>query len=291
MKVYLSSTYLDLKKHRQTLGKALRKAEYEVVMMEEYPSRAGTVEFECQGDVLGSDVYVGIVALRYGFVPETDNPQMKSITELEYEAAMSIPRLGFLLEENARWPDEWKDADPARIDRFRARWQRESMPGYFTRGTDLPAEVMAALRKEESTRYTRQLEAAKVIHEAQQFGPSYLMNVKEKIGAIQEDGFPEFQIGPIPWWNTRLHLVAALAEEFGRNQEFVFADKDRRFLAMAPAGQVRKRLAVNEPRLESAYQAFRKRGETWRRWEIACGDIRRMSAWSTGGRSRRWWFC
>src|ERR1035441_4644474 len=31
---------------------------------------------------------------------------------------------------------------------------------------------------------------------------------------------------------------------------------------MAPAGQVRKRLAVSEPRLESAYQAFRKRGET-----------------------------
>jgi len=35
MKLYLSSTYIDLKRHRAALARALRKSGYEVVMMEE----------------------------------------------------------------------------------------------------------------------------------------------------------------------------------------------------------------------------------------------------------------
>ena len=34
--------------------------------------------------------------------------------------------------------------------------------------------------------------------------------------------------------NTRLHLIAALAEEYGRTEEFVFVDAERRFVAVAP---------------------------------------------------------
>ena len=41
MKVYLSSTFVDLQDHREKLAKALRKAKYDVVMMEEYVARDG----------------------------------------------------------------------------------------------------------------------------------------------------------------------------------------------------------------------------------------------------------
>lgn len=262
MKVYLSSTYLDLKSQRRAVGKMLRKAQYDVVMMEDYPARAGTAEFESTGDVAGCDVLVGLVAKRYGFVPGTDNPERKSITEMEYEAAGQIPKLGFLLQDKARWPAAMTDSDATQVERFRARWQKEHTPGYFRWSSELPAEVLAALRKQESTQLTRRLEAIQVIHEAQKFGPSFLTNLKDKISALQQDGFLEFQIGPDPWWNTRLHLVAALAEMFGKNQRFVFANEARSFLAMAPADQVRKRLAAREPRLEQACSAFRQRGAT-----------------------------
>jgi hypothetical protein len=63
VKVYLSSTYLDLKRHREILGDILDKAGYEVVMMEKYVARDKRVEFACQGDVLECDLYIGIFAL------------------------------------------------------------------------------------------------------------------------------------------------------------------------------------------------------------------------------------
>lgn len=74
MKLYLSSTYIDLKRHRAILGRALRKSGYEVVMMEEYVARDQRVEFSCKGDVVACDVYVGIFAWRYGHIPSDTNP-------------------------------------------------------------------------------------------------------------------------------------------------------------------------------------------------------------------------
>jgi len=78
MKLYLSSTYMDLKSHRATLARALRAAGYEVVMMEEYVARDQRVEFACTGDVVGCDVYLGVFAWRYGYVPDDANPPISS---------------------------------------------------------------------------------------------------------------------------------------------------------------------------------------------------------------------
>jgi hypothetical protein len=48
MNVYLSSTYLDLQRDRKAVAVALRKAQYQVTMMEEYAARDELVEFACQ---------------------------------------------------------------------------------------------------------------------------------------------------------------------------------------------------------------------------------------------------
>jgi hypothetical protein len=111
MKIYLSSTYTDLKQHRATLAHALRKARYEVVMMDECIARDARVEFACAGDVVACDTYAGLFAWRHGYVPEDDNPERLSVTETESAAAGTkpMPRLTLLLEDTARWPSQRKE--------------------------------------------------------------------------------------------------------------------------------------------------------------------------------------
>jgi hypothetical protein len=57
---------------------------------------------------------------------------------------------------------------------------------------------------------------------------------------------------------VRLHLVAALAEDFDGNNKLVFVDDDQRFLAMASPAEIRRRLAQQWPALEPVYRSFRK---------------------------------
>jgi Domain of unknown function (DUF4062) len=261
MKVYLSSTYLDLRKHRETVALALRKAGYDVVMMEEYVARDEITEFACQGDVARCDAYVGIFAWRYGYIPEDNNPTRKSVTELEYSAAERDRILVFLLRDNARWPKNFIDADLTRIGQLRARLKK-TCAAYFSSKGELAVEILAALRVLEATRFARQLDAVVEIQTAQHLGPSYLMNIKEKLVALCETALIEIHTAPTPWWNTRLHLVAALAQEIGGTAEFVFVDADRRFLTMAPPAEIRRRLAQRWPELEAPYALFRKGAPT-----------------------------
>ena len=77
----------------------------------------------CQERVRGCDVYVGLIGLRYG-TPVRDQPEV-SYTELEFDTAAEagLPRLMFLLDENAAVPippGRLLDADPDRQARQRA---------------------------------------------------------------------------------------------------------------------------------------------------------------------------
>jgi Domain of unknown function (DUF4062) len=262
MKVYLSSTYLDLKNHRKLLATALRKAKYEVVLMEESPARDASVEFACQGDVVGCDAYVGLFAWRYGHIPEDNNPAGKSVTEMEYLSAENkIPRLVFMLKDKARWPRNHKDDDLTRINELRTNLKK-ICAAYFSSRSELAMEVLAALRTVECTRIARPLDAIEVIKQGQEFGPSFLMNIKEKLNAFREAEFVELQLGPTPWWNTRLHLVAALAEEINPQVQIVFVDAERRFITMAPPAEIRQHLEQRWPKLQQAYSQFRKNTPT-----------------------------
>jgi Domain of unknown function (DUF4062) len=262
MKVYLSSTYRDLKNYRKMLGDALSKAKYQVVMMEEYVSRDELVEFACQGDVLGCDAYIGLFAWRYGHIPEDNNPTQKSVTEMEYLSAKDkIPRLVFLLEDKAKWPKQQKDDDLTRINELRKNLKKVCA-AYFSNRAELAVEVLAALRVLECTRVAQPLDAIDVIQKGQEFGPSYLLNIKEKLDAFRDAAFVEIQLGPTPWWNTRLHLVAALAEEINPTAQIVFVDAERRFVTMAPPAEIRQRLEQRWPNLQRTYSEFRRDAPT-----------------------------
>jgi hypothetical protein len=253
MKIYLSSTFIDLAKYRTYLGVVLRKAGYDVAMMEEYVSRDERVEFACMGDVVECDVYVGIFAWRYGYIPE-NSAEGISITEMEYNIAGTKPmtRLTFLLNEKARWPQTKKDTNPEKINHLRNKL-KERCSAYFSNAEELAVEVLAALRVNESIQTAQQLEAAQVILNAQQLGPSYMMNIKEKLNLLTEAQFIELQIAPTPWWNTRLYLLASLAIEFNRTEGFVFMDEDGTLLLIAKPSEIVYRLETRWPALKDAY--------------------------------------
>lgn len=263
MKVYLSSTYIDLKQHRASLARALRKARYDVVMMEEYVARDARVEFACTGDVVECDTYVGLVAWRHGYVPSDDNPGALSVTEMEYLAATEkpMPRLTFLLDDKARWPAQRKDPDLARIQAFRQRLKKWCS-GYFTSADVLSVEVLASLRVLESSSRAERLVAVQEIVRAQEFGPSYMVNLQGQLHTLSEHPFVELQLGPIPWWNTRLHLVAALTHDMAWVKGIVFTDDQGRFVKSSAPGEIRRRLGQRWPELDVAYDMFRKEAPT-----------------------------
>ena len=66
-----------------------------------------------------------ILAWRYGFQPEDDNPKKLSITHLEYEEAVRLkkPCLAFLLDSEYGWPPRRFDPNAlssrSKIGKFR----------------------------------------------------------------------------------------------------------------------------------------------------------------------------
>ncbi len=68
-KIYISSTFSDLKECREAVYKALRALRHDVIAMEDYVASDQRPLDKCLADVVASDIYVGIFAYRYGFKP------------------------------------------------------------------------------------------------------------------------------------------------------------------------------------------------------------------------------
>jgi hypothetical protein len=107
-RVYISSTYSDLVEYRQQVYDILRKMRYDVIAMEDYVATDKRPLDKCLADVASCNIYVGIFAWRYGYIPPGKE---RSITELEYRQAgqSGLERLIFLLDEDAPWPRKYMD--------------------------------------------------------------------------------------------------------------------------------------------------------------------------------------
>jgi Domain of unknown function (DUF4062) len=160
--IYLSFTYEDLKAYREEAYKALRKSRHDVIAMEDYVATDQRPVDQCFQDVEKADIYVGLFAFRYGYIPppEHNNPHGLSITELELRQAMAKnkPCLIFLLEEKKKnWPAEFMDVRTEndkgkRIETLRADLRTQKLVSFFSTPQRLATEVLAALMNTEATR-------------------------------------------------------------------------------------------------------------------------------------------
>lgn len=148
-RIYVSSTYTDLRTHRERVYKALRSMRYDVIAMEDYVATDKRPLIKCLKDVKESDLYIGILAWRYGYVPKKDNPQRRSITELEFRQAIEsgIRCLLFLHDENSGWPPSMMDTGEAlqNIKALRAEVSEKFTVSFFTDAENLAAQVTAAV--------------------------------------------------------------------------------------------------------------------------------------------------
>jgi hypothetical protein len=145
-KIYISSTYEDLKEYREEAYRTLRKLGHDVIAMEDYTADDLRPLDKCLADVNSCDVYIGIFAWCYGSIePRKD----KSFTELEYREAKAKRKkcLLFLLADDALWKQSLVDENIERIKAFRKELKQEFMADSFGNKDELASAITIAISK------------------------------------------------------------------------------------------------------------------------------------------------
>lgn len=153
-RIYLSTTTSDLREHREAVYRVLKKLEYTVIRPEDAGASASDQRLlDTFRNIAASDLFIAIIGWRYGDIP----PKNKiSITELEYRQAgtANLPRLMFLADNDAPWPDAFKDEitgegeSGKRIAAFRAEIEREQLVSYFKTPEQLASLVSVAVQRD-----------------------------------------------------------------------------------------------------------------------------------------------
>ena len=144
MRIFLSSTYLDLIEHRNAVVKALHTMGEEVEHMEIFGARDEEPTDASLEELDKCDVLVGVYAYRYGTIPIG---KKISVTEFEYlhATSLNIPILVFVIDENHPWPPKLMDKSLTKINKFKAKVTNEHAPNYFTFPDTLAATVVASV--------------------------------------------------------------------------------------------------------------------------------------------------
>ncbi len=152
--VFISSTSDDLREHRRAVKEAVLDLGLHPIMMENFPAEGALAVDRCRRAAQEADIFVGIYAHRYGWIPGPDQGGRDnlSITALEYDwaAARGIPRLCFVIERDYPWPHTppYVDSEPenrALLDQFKARIDAETIRDTFTTPENLANGILAAL--------------------------------------------------------------------------------------------------------------------------------------------------
>jgi Arc/MetJ-type ribon-helix-helix transcriptional regulator len=149
--IFLSSTKEDLKSYREAVRKKLdeikEELDIDVVGMEDFGARPEPPIQTCLDEVSRSDMYIGIIGMRYGSI---DDVTKKSIVELEYEKAAEkeLPALMYLIDENeGRIPPNSVQCDKIReLNEFKDHIKKDHNVAYFTTEENLASRVERDVR-------------------------------------------------------------------------------------------------------------------------------------------------
>jgi hypothetical protein len=280
VKIYLSSTFEDLKTHRLEVGRQLRRMRHDVIGMEDYVASDNRPVDKCVADVEACDIYIIIVAWRYGFVPTQDNEEGLSITEMEYRSATANgkPRLAFLLDENTAWPPTAMDSAARKGDRGRrVNALRDRLSEVRTRSIFSTPEHLANLVSASVTNTIAEMQAvddATISPEdflgvVSEFEASFAPTIEQEIQAAATNAgkakIAKVRLGAGDrWLASRLYLLAGLADDFTELQRIVFTSSDQfdplagqpdLFEGLASPNAMRRGLARQFPPFLDAYHA------------------------------------
>jgi len=153
MKVFVSSTYVDLVEHRRAVIDALLRMNLTPLAMEHFGSRPAEPTRACLEEIDRCDAFVGIYGRRYGFQPQ---PGGASITEQEYHyaRAQKKPIFAFLVQPNGRpEPETAPDPGAERLAPFKEEIRRQVTCDTFKSPSDLAERVVTALANERNRLY------------------------------------------------------------------------------------------------------------------------------------------
>jgi Domain of unknown function (DUF4062) len=144
--VFISSTSRDLAQYRLAVRDAVLAVDLLPIMMEDTSIPTVSALNHVLEKVDEGQIYIGIFAYRYGYVPQGSNV---SITELEFNRATErqIPRLCFFIDETYPWPAKYIDDEPGRtkLQEFKKRIGSNLVVGKFTTPQSLQTQVATSL--------------------------------------------------------------------------------------------------------------------------------------------------
>ncbi len=143
-KVYLSSTWEDLKPERQAVEKNLhRMRDLEFKGMEYFGTRPDTPGNVSLDELRDCHIYIGLFAHRYG----------SGITEKEYRLAkkMGIPRLIYIKDSNVPVLPAHFESDPSKaalLEQLKRELQQEHIVSFFSNPDHLASTIAADLHNQ-----------------------------------------------------------------------------------------------------------------------------------------------
>lgn len=189
--VFISSTSSDLKEHRAAVREALLNAGYHPIDMADFMARAEGATEACLKEVAEGDLFVGIYAWRYGFIPQGSR---KSITEQEYDEARQLgkPCFCFMVDEGYEWPAQFREDGKGgeALKKFKAQLDATLVRTTFTTPDSLAKKVLSSLARWEKEQHKL------TINEATQLlsGISSTEEAQQLIAAVLDANNVEYEL-------------------------------------------------------------------------------------------------
>ncbi len=146
MKIFLSSTYVDLIEYRRAAAEALERLGQQVERMEIFGARPVEPSDACLSEIENCDLFVGIYAHRYGHIPDGSTV---SITEAEFRHARkhNKPIFCFVVEGHHPWPPEMIESEPGRtkLIALKAEISSSLVRDTFTTPEDLAYKIATSV--------------------------------------------------------------------------------------------------------------------------------------------------
>jgi tetratricopeptide (TPR) repeat protein len=134
-----------LKEYRQAAINILNSYEGTPLAMEFFMARSGEPKEVCKKEIKKCDIFVGIYAYRYGFIP---NGEEKSITQQEYEFAKKLRKdcLCFVVKKGSLWNPDFIEIDKyKKLQDFLAIVKDENVVAFFESPADFSAKFAVSL--------------------------------------------------------------------------------------------------------------------------------------------------